>query len=87
MSAPLRPLQSGDTVAVREKARKQLRVTDAFKLADSVGLPAWVSVDGGKLEGDSRFYSTFTGPAVYTDADKFRKVSFEDIEKGHSRFG
>ncbi len=37
--------------------------------------------DGGKLEGDSAFYSTFTGPAVYTDADKFRKVSFEDIEK------
>ncbi len=38
--------------------------------------------DGGKLEGDSRFYSTFTGPAVYTESDKFRKVSFEDIEKG-----
>lgn len=38
--------------------------------------------DGSKLEGDSVFYSTFTGPAVYTDADKFRKVSFEDIEKG-----
>ncbi len=38
--------------------------------------------DGGKLEGDSRFYSTFTGPAIYTDTDKFRKVSFEDIEKG-----
>ncbi len=38
--------------------------------------------DDSKLEGDSHFYSTFTGPAVYTDADKFRKVSFEDIEKG-----
>lgn len=38
--------------------------------------------DGSKLEGDSVFYSTFTGPAVYTDADKFRKVSFDDIEKG-----
>ncbi len=38
--------------------------------------------DDSKLEGDSKFYSTFTGPAIYTDADKFRKVSFEDIAKG-----
>ena len=37
--------------------------------------------DASKLEGDSRFYSTFTGPAIYTDAEKFRKVSFEDIDK------
>ena len=38
--------------------------------------------DASKLEGDSHFYSTFTGPAMYTDAEKFRKVSFEDIDKG-----
>ncbi len=38
--------------------------------------------DASKLEGDSRFYSTFTGPAIYTDAEKFRKVTFEDIDKG-----
>ncbi len=38
--------------------------------------------DASKLEGDSHFYSTFTGPAIYTDAEKFRKVSFEDIDKG-----
>jgi YidC/Oxa1 family membrane protein insertase len=37
--------------------------------------------DGSKLEGDSAFYSTFTGPAIYTATEKFRKVSFEDIEK------
>ena len=41
----------GDTVAVREKAKKQLRVTDSMKLAESQGLPAWVQVDSGKLEG------------------------------------
>ncbi len=41
----------GDTVAVREKAKKQLRVTDAYKLAESMGMPAWVQVDGSKLEG------------------------------------
>jgi small subunit ribosomal protein S4 len=41
----------GDTVAVREKAKKQLRVTDAMKLAESIGLPGWVQVDASKLEG------------------------------------
>jgi YidC/Oxa1 family membrane protein insertase len=40
--------------------------------------------DGSKLPGESMFYSTFTGPAIYTDADKFLKIDFEDIEKGKS---
>ena len=38
--------------------------------------------DGNKLPGESAFYSTFTGPAVYTDAKKYQKVEFSDIEKG-----
>ena len=38
--------------------------------------------DGNKPEGESKFYSTFTGPAVYTDAEKFQKLDFEKIEKG-----
>jgi len=38
--------------------------------------------DGSKPVGESSFYSTFTGPAVYTDAEKFQKVEFEDIAKG-----
>src|SRR5690606_38879339 len=29
--------------------------------------------DGNALPGDSSFYSTFTGPAVYTEAQKFQK--------------
>ncbi|HSV35262.1 MAG TPA: membrane protein insertase YidC, partial [Ramlibacter sp.] len=37
--------------------------------------------DGNKLPGESSFYSTFTGPAVYTEAKKFTKVEFSDIEK------
>ncbi|MBX3605430.1 MAG: 30S ribosomal protein S4 [Piscinibacter sp.] len=41
----------GDTIAVREKAKKQLRVTDALKLAESQGMPAWVQVDASKVEG------------------------------------
>ena len=41
----------GDTIAVREKAKKQLRITDAVKLAEGQGMPNWVSVDASKLEG------------------------------------
>ena len=38
--------------------------------------------DGNKPVGeDSSFYSTFTGPAVYTEAKKYQKVEFSDIEK------
>jgi small subunit ribosomal protein S4 len=44
-------VKPGDVIAVREKAKKQLRVTDAMKLAESVGLPGWVQVDPAKLEG------------------------------------
>jgi small subunit ribosomal protein S4 len=44
-------VKAGDTVAVREKSKKQLRVTDSVKLAESIGLPEWVKVDVAKLEG------------------------------------
>ncbi len=68
--------------------RGQYEIGLRHEVANGGGAPISPSVyvqlvrDGSKLEGDSAFYSTFTGPAVYTDADKFRKVSFEDIEKG-----
>ncbi|HSW16261.1 MAG TPA: membrane protein insertase YidC [Ramlibacter sp.] len=42
--------------------------------------------DGNKLPGESSFYSTFTGPAVYTEAQKYQKVEFSDIEKGKATF-
>jgi len=38
--------------------------------------------DGNPPRGESSFYFTFTGPAVYTDAKKFEKIDFKDIEKG-----
>ncbi len=38
--------------------------------------------DGNPPAGESSFYFTFTGPAIYTDASKFRKIDFKDIEKG-----
>lgn len=36
--------------------------------------------------GESSMVSTFTGPAVYTEQDKFQKITFEDVEKGKAKF-
>jgi small subunit ribosomal protein S4 len=41
----------GDAVSVREKAKKQLRIADSLKLAESMGLPNWIQVDASKMEG------------------------------------
>lgn len=38
--------------------------------------------DGNAPEGESAFYFTFTGPAMYTDSAHFHKVDFKDIAKG-----
>ncbi len=42
--------------------------------------------DGNKPPGESSFYSTFTGPAVYTNDKKYQKVEFKDIESGKADF-
>ncbi len=38
--------------------------------------------DAKPPEGDSSMVPTYTGPAVYTDKEKFQKVAFGDIDKG-----
>jgi len=42
--------------------------------------------DGGAAPGVSTFYSTFTGPAFYTSAKKYQKVTFKDLDKGDASF-
>ncbi|ELX11321.1 inner membrane protein OxaA [Janthinobacterium sp. HH01] len=37
--------------------------------------------DGNKPAGDSYFNSSYTGPTLYTDADKYHKLKFETLEK------
>ena len=37
--------------------------------------------DGKSPEGDPKMVSTFTGAAVYTEQDKYQKLSFEDLAK------
>jgi len=42
--------------------------------------------DGNKPPGESSFYSTFTGPVVYTSEKKYQKVEFTDIDKNKADF-
>jgi YidC/Oxa1 family membrane protein insertase len=42
--------------------------------------------DGSKLSSETPFYSTFTGPAVFTTEKKYQKVEFADIEKNKAEF-
>ncbi|ODU98494.1 MAG: 30S ribosomal protein S4 [Rubrivivax sp. SCN 70-15] len=51
VNIPSYSVKAGDTLALREKAKNQLRVQDALKLAQSVGLCDWVQVDATKMEG------------------------------------
>jgi YidC/Oxa1 family membrane protein insertase len=37
--------------------------------------------DGSSPEDDSYFARSYTGPAFYSDVEKYRKISFEDIDK------
>jgi YidC/Oxa1 family membrane protein insertase len=40
--------------------------------------------DGNPARGESKWYFTFTGPAVFTEAKKYEKIAFKDIEKGNA---
>ena len=44
-------VKAGDTVAVREKSKKQVRIAEALQLAQQVGFPVWVEVSLEKAEG------------------------------------
>ena len=37
--------------------------------------------DGNRPPGESQFYQTFIGPAIYTNEGKFQKIDFSDVEK------
>lgn len=51
VNIPSCQLSAGDVVAIREKARKQLRIQNALEIAGQVGLPAWVDVDSKNMTG------------------------------------
>lgn len=51
------------------------------------GFPYYQILRNGQApEGESALMQTFTGPAIYTEASKFQKVTFQDITKGKAEF-
>lgn len=44
-------VQSGDSVAIRDKAKKQQRIQDALVVGQQYGLPEWVDVDVTEMKG------------------------------------
>ncbi len=51
VNIPSFQVKVGDVVAIREKAKKQVRIAEALSLAEQSGFPLWVSVDAKKMEG------------------------------------
>ena len=51
VNIPSYQVKAGDVVAVREKAKKQVRIQEDLALATQIGLPSWVNIDAQKLEG------------------------------------
>jgi small subunit ribosomal protein S4 len=51
LNVPSAKLRAGDVIATTEKAKSQLRITDALQLAEKVGFPSWVEVDPKKVTG------------------------------------
>jgi small subunit ribosomal protein S4 len=51
VNIPSYMVKAGDKLAIREKAKKQVRVMEALQLAVQVGMPSWVDVAIDKAEG------------------------------------
>lgn len=51
VNIPSYQVKAGDTVSIREKAKKQIRIQDAMSVAEQLGFVGWVDVDTKKLEG------------------------------------
>jgi small subunit ribosomal protein S4 len=51
VNVPSYQCKAGDTISVRDRAQKQLRVQNALQMASQVGFPDWVEVDDKKFTG------------------------------------
>lgn len=51
VNVPSYQVKAGDVVAIREKAKSQLRIKSSLELAAQRGISEWVEVDAGKMEG------------------------------------
>ena len=74
VNIPSFQVKAGDVVAVREKAKKQVRIQEAMGLATQIGLPSWVAVDASKLEGT--FKNVPDRAELYSDINEQLVVEF-----------
>lgn len=51
INIPSYMVKAEDVISIREKSKKQARITDSLGLAEQYGFPDWVSVDAKKMEG------------------------------------
>jgi small subunit ribosomal protein S4 len=51
VNVPSYQLKAGDKIAVRERAKAQLRIQSALNIAGQVGFPEWVEVDDKMMVG------------------------------------
>jgi small subunit ribosomal protein S4 len=50
VNIPSYKVKANDIISVREKSKKQTRITDALNMAKQKGISDWISLDEGKLE-------------------------------------
>jgi small subunit ribosomal protein S4 len=51
INIPSAQVSAGDSVSIKEKSKKQLRIKSAIEIAEQIGLPDWVEVDAKKMSG------------------------------------
>ncbi|NOR51773.1 MAG: 30S ribosomal protein S4, partial [Gammaproteobacteria bacterium] len=50
VNIPSYKVKANDVVSVREKSKKQTRITDSLNMAKQKGISDWITLDEGKLE-------------------------------------
>jgi small subunit ribosomal protein S4 len=51
VNIPSYQVKPSDTITIREKSKKQVRIQDALNIAEQFGFPDWVDVNTKKMEG------------------------------------
>jgi|TARA_B100000767_G_C19699943_1_gene507942 small subunit ribosomal protein S4 len=51
VNIPSAQVAAGDSISIREKSKKQLRIQSALEIAGQIGIPEWVQVDSKKMSG------------------------------------
>ncbi len=51
VNIPSFQVKDGDVIEIRERSRKQVRISDALTIAEQYGFPDWVDVDAKAMRG------------------------------------